>query len=130
VYYLGRDSRTGTTAFNGRLNDFRIYDHALSEKEVKEIAKGLILHYKLDNNGCGGRNLMRKGTGSFHNTDKLTTITWSGWDSYNSSSLTDIDWNNHYGDYITYSCYMENVKQTAGTGSGIMLHFMYADGTY
>lgn len=30
------------------LNDFRIYDHALSVKEVKEIAKGLILHYPLN----------------------------------------------------------------------------------
>ena len=26
----------------------RIYDHCLSDKEVQEIAKGLILHYKLD----------------------------------------------------------------------------------
>jgi hypothetical protein len=30
------------------MNDFRIYDHALSTKEVEEIAKGLVLHYKLD----------------------------------------------------------------------------------
>ena len=47
-YYLGRDNRTGDTAFNGRLNDFRIYDHCLSPKEVEEIAKGLALHYKLN----------------------------------------------------------------------------------
>lgn len=48
VFYLGRDSRTGATVLNGKLNDFRIYDHALSDKEVEEIAKGLVLHYKLD----------------------------------------------------------------------------------
>lgn len=33
---------------NGYLNDIRIYNHALSDKEIEEISKGLILHYKLD----------------------------------------------------------------------------------
>lgn len=40
------------------LNDIRIYDHALSDKEVEEIAKGLVLHYKLDNNGLGNPNYL------------------------------------------------------------------------
>lgn len=31
-------------------NDIRIYNHALSPKEVEEIAKGLVLHYKLNQN--------------------------------------------------------------------------------
>lgn len=53
AYYLGRDSRTGSTALSGRLNDFRLYDHCLSALEVKEIAQGLILHYKLDGEFCG-----------------------------------------------------------------------------
>lgn len=38
-----------STYFNGCVNDFRIYDHCLSDKEIKEISKGLILHYKLSN---------------------------------------------------------------------------------
>lgn len=33
---------------NGYLNDVRFYDHALSEVEIKELAKGLCVHYKLD----------------------------------------------------------------------------------
>lgn len=44
--------------FQGQLNDVRIYDHCLSDKEVEEIAKGLVLHYKLDNNGRGNPNLI------------------------------------------------------------------------
>ena len=54
TYYSGMQ-------FFGRINDVRIYDHCLSQKEVEEIAKGLILHYKLDNNGLGNPNLF-KGT--------------------------------------------------------------------
>lgn len=38
----------GSNNFIGKINDLRIYDYALSEKEVEEISKGLLLHYKLD----------------------------------------------------------------------------------
>ena len=34
------------------MNDFRIYDHVLSKKEIKEISKGLRLHYQLKSMGA------------------------------------------------------------------------------
>ncbi len=45
---LGRSANGSSYQTNCLMNDFRIYDHALSAAEVKEIAQGLVLHYKLD----------------------------------------------------------------------------------
>ena len=47
-FYLGRDNRTGNTAFNGRMNDFRVYNHCLSIKEIRDLNKCLLVHYALD----------------------------------------------------------------------------------
>ena len=54
---LGMANSRASYQTNCQMNDFRVYSHALSTKEIKEISKGLILHYKLDNNGLGGKNL-------------------------------------------------------------------------
>ena len=43
----GANNATGNW-LKGYLNDVRVYNHALSDKEVEEISRGLILHYKLD----------------------------------------------------------------------------------
>lgn len=58
LFYLGRDSRTRATTLNGRINDFRIYDTALSPREIKEISSALVLHYPLSREGFGADNII------------------------------------------------------------------------
>lgn len=50
----------GGTANNysqSSLNDVRLYDTCLSQKQVKEVSKGLMIHYPLDFGGRGQDNL-------------------------------------------------------------------------
>lgn len=54
---LGSNVANSSTKLNGRLNDVRLYDNALSAKEVKEISKGLLFHYPLNRRGFGRDNL-------------------------------------------------------------------------
>ena len=66
TFWLGSDNRSGATRLKGRMNDFRLYNHALSIKEVEEISKGLVLHYKLDND-YGTGNIIYDSSGYRNN---------------------------------------------------------------
>ena len=59
--YIGAATYYAQFTLKGRINDFRIYDHCCSAKEIAEVAKGLAVHYPLDNNGQGGTNLLTNG---------------------------------------------------------------------
>lgn len=73
---IGRETyANGYFTFNGMLNDFRLYDHCLSLMEIKEISKGLILHYPLNRGGWGQENLIA-GT-DFNGSSKKYTVTSS-----------------------------------------------------
>ena len=50
--------------YAGRYNDVRVYDHALSLREVKELARGLAVHYTLDNPYTNGILNKYSGTAS------------------------------------------------------------------
>jgi len=56
-YFIGSWSSTTNQNYKGKICDVRIYDHCLSPMEVKELAKGLVLHYPLNRGGWGQENL-------------------------------------------------------------------------
>lgn len=78
--------------FQGKLNDFRVYDNALSAKEIKEISKALILHYKLDDNGFQGMQIL-KGTAKYLATGngQASNSTWSLMSGGNGSGSVEVD---------------------------------------
>lgn len=82
---------------NYNFNDFRLYNHALSKKEVKEISKGLILHYKLDNNGMGNTNLAPE-------SQRLSDDLYSSWEIDSSG------YNNHGTKKTTFN-YIADTKR-------------------
>lgn len=55
------------------INDLRVYNHALSAKEIKEISKGLILHYPL-HGGEGGTNLFKGNKEYYATSSGITEI--------------------------------------------------------
>lgn len=69
---LGSNVANSATKLNGKLNDVRVYDNALSESEVKELARGLVLHYPLNRGGWGQENILTNSSGY------QGTTNWSG----------------------------------------------------
>ena len=80
---------------NGKLNDFRIYNHALSAKEIEEVAKCLVLHYNLDNSGAENRcfNILTgvEQTTSVTSSSNIDNAIWGfGSGGNGTSEITDI----------------------------------------
>lgn len=61
---MGYNNNNNTSAyfpFNGLIQDVRVYDTAISPRQIKEISKGLVCHYPLGevDGKIGGRNILR-----------------------------------------------------------------------
>lgn len=99
---LGDDYRGGTSvSYMGYMNDARIYDHALSPKEVEEIAKGLVLHYKLDepNINLVSGVLLGKTITTYHGND-YANQQWCNLSGGNGTATVIQDNTAYLGPYI------------------------------
>lgn len=130
-YYDGALQNTQTTSLNkghltgswwlgqsttrGCIQDVRIYDHALSSKEVEEISKGLVLHYPLNNNGLGNTNLALN---TFYEMRPYTISSY-----YIGKDLSTNFFNLSVGD--TYTC---RAKITAGQKNTCLRIEFYTNG--
>lgn len=106
--YIGADGLNDTSSYPGncKINDFRVYNHCLSDKEVSEISKGLILHYKLSENYQTLNN-------SFKYPTFNTSSGHGGWSHWAPSNNTGTYSQNKNREYIyrdtqTYSHYFEH----------------------
>ena len=110
VTCIGRESyANGYFSFNGAIQDLRLYDHCLSEMEVKELAKGLILHYPLNRGGWGQENLLL-------NTGFQSRYTQStGWDTTKNGTQLANNWGGYNGGVPNPSTvYHAHLKQVNG----------------
>lgn len=123
----GRSSNSGATSFNGTgapayYNDVRVYDHCLSPREVKQLSRGLVMHYKLDNGN--NTNLITKSY-NFNGAANVSIDPVYGWnvlsgDNTSGTSYKELYVNNNivnvkYGDIYTASFYAKSSTSTGLT---------------
>ena len=106
--YIGADGLNNASTYPGncKINDFRVYNHCLSDKEVSEISKGLILHYKLSENYQTLNNSFNYPTFNISSSNGG----WSHWAPSNNTGTYSQNKNREYiyRDTQTYSHYFEH----------------------
>ena len=109
--WIGR-ANSGSYQSNVKLNDVRIYNHALSAQEVKLLSQGLILHYPLDRNGWGQDNLA-------HNTYGLSPFSTSQVE-FKAYDVGVLDVTN--GETITVSFFLDMTVATAASSGYLQVY--------
>ena len=109
----------GAEKFTGYINDVRIYDHALSPREIEILSRGLVAHYPLNGGGRGGDNLLIYSNVTEAN---FTALKNRGSGTWNKLSLTTKD---------GYDCYLydKSLSSTAFS-TGAWYSLMKANTTY
>ena len=144
-FYLGRDGRTGATCFNGRMNDFRVYDHCLSLKEIRDLYKCLLVHLSFnfedkitgsistltnapssldsttpDNSGLGGTVSLNNITTSTDTAMGLCSASFNGSTSYTEEKILLNNEDTTYTAWIKFgatgSYHIIDCRTTGGVG--------------
>ncbi len=123
--HLGIGSASnGAEKLTGYLNDVRIYDHALSQKEVKLLSQGLVAHYTLGDRYVA-ENLIINGFGelgseNWESSTKISTTEVPSADAsikesfYDGNMIKEFILLNRYHTY-TISGYFKSTGATTGT---------------
>ena len=141
VLNLGSWSNGNNYPITGKLNDVRVYSHCLAAKEVKELSKGLVLHYRLS--GPGQENLIKNSQlktewaiGDIQRCNNPTGYNFNN-GCLTITSGTAGNANNGYGILLRTSdiSYVAGEKLTfsvdiKGTGQHIGLWFLGSDGNW
>ena len=118
-YFVGSWSSTTGQNFKGKVNDVRIYNHCLSQMEVKELAKGLVLHYPLAD------AYVEATTNLITTEDCLSSTCYNGSTSkYGYGTNTDM-----YKTVTTYDG-RKGTKVYMGTNGNNCYPYVYINGMY
>lgn len=96
-WHIGRDTNNSMYFFKGYIDDVRLYDHALSQKEVKQLSQAKVLHYKFNDFQEPTKNLVNQMTITGHGSSwVLQNFSYKGLDVYRNS-VTNPGANNNFG---------------------------------